>query len=226
MEQEIVMIVVVNDSNKEEHREDMDKLHQLRHQVFIEQLKWPHLKSVNGREYDRYDALDATHIFIKEGEDIAAAVRLNWADKPTLMGDVFSHLVQFESLPVGSSVVDLSRFVVSPKYGSRERMNRYGCDLICAVLEYGVLNGVSDYTAVVSTHFFSTLLQWGVEAYALGFPIGQGREECVAFRGPASEASIAQLYRYSQNYAARLPGYGARKVFPVFARGSAPHVTH
>jgi len=220
------MIVVVNESNKEEYREDLDKLHELRHQVFIEQLKWPHLKSVNGREYDRYDELDPTYIYIKEGDDIAAAVRLNWADRPTLLGDVFPHLVQFESLPVGSEVVDLSRFVVSPKYGSRERMNRYGCDLICAVLEYGVMNGVSDYTAVVSTHFFSTLLQWGVEAYALGFPIGQGREECVAFRGPASEGSIAQLYRYSQNYAPRLAGFAAQRAYPVAARGALPRITH
>ncbi|RAV63288.1 hypothetical protein DBT42_08980 [Aerococcus urinae] len=176
----------------------------LRREVFIDQLKWPDLKSVNGREYDQYDVPGAVYIAVKEGDDIAASVRLNWADKPTLLAEVFPHLVQFEQVPGGVETVDLSRFMVSPKYGSRDRMNRYGSDLICAILEYGASEGIANYTAVISTHFLSTILQWGVEAHAMGFPAGEGRDAHIAVRVPATEASISHIYHFTRNYTPRL----------------------
>ena len=198
------MLILIDDSNKHDHADDLDKIHVLRHEIFVEQLKWPDLKSTNGREYDQYDVPGAVHIAVKEGEDIAAAVRLNWADGPTLLRDVFSHLVQFENVPFGSASVDLTRFMISPKYGDRDRMNRYGADLICGILEYGVSEGIDNYTAVISTHFLSTVLQWGVEAHAMGFPAGAGREEHVAVRVPATEASISHVYHFTRNYEPRL----------------------
>ncbi|MDR3499900.1 MAG: acyl-homoserine-lactone synthase [Parvibaculum sp.] len=197
-------IILIDDNNRHEHGDELDKMHALRHEVFVEQLKWPALKSVNGREYDQYDVPGAVYIVVKEGEDIAASVRLNWADKPTLLADVFPHLLQFETAPTGADTVDLSRFMVSPKYGSRDRMNRYGSDLICGILEYGASEGIANYTAVISTHFLSTILQWGVEAHAMGLPAGEGREEHVAVRVPATETSISHLYHFTRNYTPRL----------------------
>lgn len=198
------MLILVNDNNKHEHASDLDKIHILRNQVFIEQLKWPALKSTNGREYDQYDVPGAVHIAVKEGDDIAASVRLTWADRPTLLRDIFPHLVQFESVPADAGSVDLSRFVVSPKYGDRDRMNRYGSDLICGVLEYGAAEGIENFTAVISPHFLSTILQWGVEAHAMGFPAGTGRDEHIAVRVPATEASISRLYHFTRNCEPRL----------------------
>jgi N-acyl-L-homoserine lactone synthetase len=198
------MILLIDDGNKTAFRDDLDKIHELRHQVFVEELKWPALRSENGREYDQYDVPGAVYMAVKEGDEIAAAVRLNRADKPTLLADVFPHLVQFEPMPAGAGTVDLSRFVVSPKFGDRDRMNRHGCELICGILEYGASEGIENYTAVIGTHFLSTVLQWGVEAYAMGFPVGKGREAHLAVRVPASEASISHLYHLTRNYEPRL----------------------
>jgi len=198
------MLILIDDNNKHDHADDLDKIHQLRHKIFVEQLKWPDLKSTNGREFDQYDVPGAVYIAVKEGDDIAAAVRLNWADSPTLLRDVFSHLVQFENVPLDSASVDLTRFMISPKYGDRDRLNRYGADLICGILEYGVSEGIDHYTAVISTHFLSTILQWGVEAHAMGFPTGADREEHVAVRVPATEASISHVYHFTQNDQPRL----------------------
>lgn len=203
------MLILITDDNKFEYQRDLDKIHALRHEVFVEQLKWPALTSVNGREYDQYDVPGAVYIAVREGDDIAAAVRLNWADKPNLLAEVFPHLVEFESVPADAKTVDLSRFVVSPKYGSRDRMNRHGSDLIAGILEYGVSEGIANYTAVISTHFLSTILRWGVEAHAMGFPVGDGREEHVAVRVPVTERSILNLYRFTKTFEPRLrtPGF-------------------
>jgi acyl-homoserine lactone synthase len=198
------MLILIDDSNRADYRDDLDKIHVLRHQVFVEQLKWPALTSTNGREYDQYDVPGAVYIAVKEGDDIAAMVRLNWADKPTLLQEIFPHLVQFENVPTGAKSVDLSRFVVSPKYGDRDRMNRYGSDLICGILEYGAAEGIESYTAVISPHFLSTILQWGVEAYAMGFPAGSARDEHLAVRVPATERSISNLYYATKNSEPRL----------------------
>lgn len=198
------MLILIDDGNKDAHRDDLDKIHVLRHEVFVEQLKWPALTSTNGREYDQYDVPGAVYIAVKEGDEIAAAVRLNWADKPTLLTDAFPQLIEFENLPKGADTVDLSRFVVSPKFGDRDRMNRHGCELICGILEYGASEGIANYTAVISTHFLSTVLQWGVEAHAMGFPAGAGRDEHVAVRVPATERSISNLYQLTGDYEPRL----------------------
>lgn len=198
------MIILINDSNKSEFREDLDKIHVLRNEVFIEDLKWSGLRSENGREYDQYDVPSAVYIAAKEGDEIAAAVRLNWFDKPTLLSEIFPNLVQFEQMPQGSKFADLSRFVVSPKFGGRDRMGAHGGELLCAMLEYGASEGISDYTAVISTHLFSSVLQLGVEAHAMGFPVGKGREEHLAVRVPATEASISSIYHATRNYEPRL----------------------
>jgi acyl-homoserine lactone synthase len=198
------MIILIDDSNKSEFREELDKIHVLRHEVFVEELKWSGLRSENGREYDQYDGPGAVYIAAKEGDEIAAAVRLNWFDKPTLLSEVFPGLVQFEKMPGGSKFVDLSRFVVSPKFGDRDRMTKHGCELICGILEYGVSEGITNYTAVISTHFLSTVLQWGVEAHAMGFPVGKGRDEHLAVRVPATATSISHLYHMTRNYEPRL----------------------
>lgn len=198
------MIILINEDNRSEHSEDLDKIHILRHQVFVNELKWSGLRSENGREYDQYDVPGAVYIAVKEGDEIAAAVRLNWYDKPTLMSEVFPRLVQFEHMPEGKKHVDLTRFVVSPQFSDKGRMSKHGCELICGILEYGASEHISSYTAVISTHFLSTVLQWGVEAHAMGFPTGIGREEHLAVRVPVVEASISRIYHMTNDYKPRL----------------------
>lgn len=197
------MFLLIDDNNKQRLHEDLDRIHLLRNEVFVEQLKWPHLRSTNGREYDDYDVPGAVYIALKEGDEIAAAVRLNWFDQPTLLSEVFPKLVEFEKIPADASCVDLSRFVVSPKFGSRDRMNRHGCELITAILEYGLAEQIQNYTAVISTHFFATVLHWGVEAHAMGFPVGDGRDAHLAVRVPVTAKSVSNLYRYSGNHEPR-----------------------
>lgn len=198
------MLILIDDSNRHEFQNDLDKIHVLRHEVFVEELRWPALRSENGREYDQYDVPGAVYIAVKEGDEIAAAVRLNWFHKPTLLAEVFPQLVQFELMPSEANTVDLSRFVVSPKFGDRDRMSKHGCELICGILEYGLSEGISNYTAVIGTHFLSTVLQWGIEAHAMGFPTGRGRDEHLAVRVPATATSIVHLYRMTQNFEPRL----------------------
>lgn len=196
--------LLITAENRAEHPDILDKMHRLRHQVFVEELKWLDLKSIGGREYDAYDVPEAHYIVVLEQEEVVASVRMNRFDKPTLLADVFPHLVQFDSIPSDDRAVDLSRFVVSPKIGEESRMARYGAEIIAAILEYGAAERLRDFTAVISTHFLTTVLSWGVEATALGFPAGNGRESHVAVRVPVSEAQVSKVYHFTRGYRPRL----------------------
>ena len=59
------MLILIDPSNYEFHRQDLDDMYRLRHKVFYEELKWD-VKSVNGMEKDEYDEKHAHYIIYKE----------------------------------------------------------------------------------------------------------------------------------------------------------------
>lgn len=197
------MIILINDDNKNLHQQELDQIHVLRHRVFVEQLKWEGVTSRDGREYDQFDGSGTSYLAVMDGASVAATIRLNWSDKPTLMSEVFMHLVQFEKLPVGPTTVDLSRLAISPDYANTNRMNLYGSDMLCALLEYGLTEHLTEYTAISSTQLLSSLLQWGIRVYPLGFPAGEGVGEHVAIRLPITEEALLRLYQFTGNYKPR-----------------------
>ncbi len=131
--------LLITGENRARHADALDKMHRLRHEVFVEQLKWPDLTSRDGREYDHYDTPDASYIVVMEKDEVVASVRMNRFDGPTLLTEVFPHLVQFGDMPTSGDTVDLSRFVVSPKVGDESRMARHGARTSTARAEPRVL---------------------------------------------------------------------------------------
>lgn len=198
------MFLLITDENKAEHADVLDRMHRLRHEVFVEQLRWKDLTSRDGREYDGYDVPGARYIVMVEDDEVVASVRLHTMDGPTLLSEVFPHLVEFEPVPEGARTVDLSRFMVSPYVNDTTRMGGHGAEIIAAILEYGVAERLDAFTAVISPHFLATVLQWGVEAYAMGFPVGEGRDAHLAVRVPVSERQVSQVYHFTRNYHPRL----------------------
>lgn len=198
------MFLLITDENKAEHAAVLDRMHELRHDIFVKELKWKGLTSQDGREYDAYDAPGARYIVMLEDGDVVASVRLHTMDGPTLFSDIFPHLAEFEPVPQDGKTVDLSRFMVSPYLSDKTRMGGHGAAIIAAILEYGAAERLEAFTAVISPHFLATVLQWGVETYAMGFPVGEGRDAHLAVRVPVSERQISQVYHFTRNYRPRL----------------------
>lgn len=219
------MFQLITRENRAEHADILDRMHKLRHEVFVEQLKWPDLTSRDGREYDQYDVPEAHYIVMVEDGEVVASVRFNRFDGPTLLEEIFPHLVEFEPLPEGGKVVDLSRFVVSPYVADKTRLGGHGAEIICAILEYGAAEELDALTAVISTHFLSTVLSWGLEAYAMGFPVGEGPGAYLAVRVPVSERQVAKVYQFTRNYRPRMsePQFirWHRETFASIAAGAA-----
>src|SRR5690606_14047625 len=129
------MIFLINAANAALYADEIEQIQSLRFEVLVKDLKWEGLTSAGGLESDRFDGPNAVYIGIRESDEVVAAIRLNKADRPTLTSEIFPHLVQFQALPVGERVFDVTRLVVSPGRGKTFRKNRYSFDLLCSAME-------------------------------------------------------------------------------------------
>lgn len=198
------MTFLINAANAALYADEIEQIQALRFEVLVKDLKWEGLTSAGGLESDRFDGPNAIYIGIREGDEVVAAIRLNKADRPTLTSEIFPHLVQFQALPAGERVFDVTRLVVSPGRGKTFRKNRYSFDLLCAAMEFGLAGELDCFTAVMPTRFFELLQHTGSGIYPLGFPVGIGSDEHLAVFIPVVPRTLDCLYRFTGNNEPRL----------------------
>ena len=144
-------------------------MHVDRKRVFIDSLKWdiPH---DGGREIDQYDTAQADYLILADrltGEH-RASVRLLPTTGPHILGDVFAYLCD-GAVPRGLHIMEITRFVVSPDVRLREKQATRNI-LGRAMIEFGLSQGVQQYTAVCEMGFLSQLLASGWHIEPLGMP--------------------------------------------------------
>jgi acyl-homoserine lactone synthase len=204
------MIFLITPSNRDLYKAELDEMFRLRHEVLVETLQWQGLTSDSGRERDEFDNDEARYLGMQDGAgEIVGCMRLNRADVATLTSTVFSHLVQFADLPSGDTVFDVSRYLTSRQWQPSLSGNVQNLDILCAVYELGLQEGISNFTAVISTNLLSSLLQIGVEVNALGFPSKINGDDCIAIASPASHKNLTALYRATHNSQPRLSSWSA-----------------
>jgi N-acyl-L-homoserine lactone synthetase len=144
-------------------------MHRDRKRVFVDTLKWdiPH----DGvHEVDQYDTEDADYLILRDCKSGGhlGSVRLLPTTGPHMLADVFPFLCE-GSIPRGPHVREITRLVISPDVPVRERLmvrNMLGR----AMIEFGLQNGVTRYTAVCDFSFLSQLLASGWQIKPLGLP--------------------------------------------------------
>ena len=86
------MLILIDPSNYEFHRQDLDDMYRLRHKVFYEKLKWD-VKSVNGMERDEYDEKHAHYIIYKDEQGVVrGCIRLIEMTNPCMFDGPFKFL--------------------------------------------------------------------------------------------------------------------------------------
>jgi N-acyl-L-homoserine lactone synthetase len=144
-------------------------MHADRKRVFVDMLKWdvPHDGIF---EQDQYDTDAASYLILRDqtsGEH-RGSVRLLPSEGPHILRDVFPFLCDGE-VPVGPRIMEITRLVVSPRVRRGERMmtrNKLGR----AMVEFGQMHGVEQYTAVCEMGFLTQLLASGWRIDPLGMP--------------------------------------------------------
>ena len=131
----------------------LSKMHQLRHRVFREKLRW-NVSGHNGEEIDEYDQLNPHYMIALEDGEATACWRLLPTQGPYMLRNTFGELLRGEPLPEAEDVWELSRFaVLSParKYNGQIHLSMVAFEMFDKLIRFADERGISRYVTVVST---------------------------------------------------------------------------
>lgn len=160
------MIHIVRPSNRHLYEHELEQLYRLRHDIFVGERDWKDLARPDGREIDDYDNEDTVYCIALDGERIVGGHRLYPTTKPTMMGEIFPHLAEVRGIPEDATIWEWSRyFVVKDK-----RDGTLNYELLAAVQELCLDEGISEISAVMETWWLPRFQQAGFLVRPLGLP--------------------------------------------------------
>jgi acyl-homoserine lactone synthase len=192
------MVLLVTQKNRAEHAAILENMHRERKCVFVDQLKWD-VPCEGDIERDQFDDAAAEYLIIADASTGAhlGSMRLLRTDKPHILGSLYPHLCE-RIVPASPDIREITRLCLSRKLKSADRRMVFH-RLVTALVEYGMLSGISAYTAVTSMHWLTQTLSLGWRCVPLGLPQTVGGE-MVAAMMIHIEPNTIQLLRDAGSY--------------------------
>jgi N-acyl-L-homoserine lactone synthetase len=164
------MIIVVSHEDQRYFQPQMKEMFQDRKRLFVDLMKWEVPVVDEIYEKDDFDTPDAIYLIALDPHSFAhlGSLRLIPTTRPHLLGRVFPHLCD-GAPPVGEAIWEVTRLCTARglKTGQRRDVRH---QLMTAMVEFGLLYGVSSYLCVVYAGLLSQLLAMGWEVTPLGLP--------------------------------------------------------
>lgn len=165
------MVCVVTSANRDRYRVELDTMFRDRKNIFVDFLKWPDLKVIDGvYEKDDYDT-DSTIYLISadpKTREHTSSMRLRPTTGPYMLRDVFPDLCEGE-IPAGEDVWEVTRLCTSPKLKGEAGRNARR-HLSIAMVEFALLYELTRLTMITHPEYLSRLLAVGWECRPLGLP--------------------------------------------------------
>lgn len=162
-----------------------------RKQVFIDLLKWDLPVLAGEYEVDQFDDPDARYLILMDDDRHRASTRLLRTDRPHLLADLYPYLCS-GPLPAGASTREITRFCLDRYQTSADRRAARN-QLVSALAEVAIRDGISDYTGVAELAWFKQIRSFGWHCEALGAPISLGRDTLIALHIRIDDRTIAGL---------------------------------
>lgn len=163
------MLHLVTHRNRDAHVGLLSAMHRDRKRVFVDLMRWD-LPHHDGEEKDDFDDDRAEYLILegdRSGEHIAS-LRLLPTTDPHLLDTTFARLCE-EPVPRGADVREITRLCLPFRRRLPERIAARNI-LARGIVDFGLLTGVSSYTAVCNMGFLSELLSAGWRCRPLGLP--------------------------------------------------------
>lgn len=183
------MIEIVNSGNAKRHQDLLDRQFRLRHDIFVKERGWTEFDIDGTHERDQYDDDNATYLIATDDSGaVAGGFRLYPTVLPHMLSETFSQLVEGAMIQ-RSDVFELTRFGMRKS----ERRSRHYFELLTAIQEYGLMEGLSGFTMVINPLRIPVLQSFGFEIEPLGLaaPVN-------------GDPTIAVLFHVSEQYCARV----------------------
>jgi N-acyl-L-homoserine lactone synthetase len=166
------MIHAVTLANQHLYGRQLDQMFRMRHAYYIEGHGWSGLTSQDGRETDEFDDGDVVYLMsIDPFGDVAASVRLNPTEGPTLLKK-FAEWSD-EALPELESVWDISRWIAAPQHrrASNPRWpSNHQRELMIGILEFCLSRGLTHLTMLAEHRLAERIGAYGWPLRLLGAP--------------------------------------------------------
>ncbi|WP_413204428.1 acyl-homoserine-lactone synthase [Rhodospirillum sp. A1_3_36] len=198
------MFTITDRFNAISNAYDIHSFSELRHEIFINRLKWP-LACPAGRELDQFDDQDAVYLTTmnSRGQVVAGARLLNTA-KRSLLGEAFPMLVN-GVIPKDPRVIDVTRFAVDHRSERTEGCGNLCGMLLCALQEYGLREGLDKYVSVSDVRMEPILRRGGYRFKRLGDMVEMDGTGVVALDVEISEEVLASARRRAKVTEEMLP---------------------
>jgi N-acyl-L-homoserine lactone synthetase len=161
------MFAVTDKTNAIRHAYRLHSFSKLRHEIFIERLKWP-LNCPPGREIDQYDDEAAVYITATNpAGHVVAGARLLDTSRLSLLADTFPELVDGPA-PRDPAIWDVTRFAVDHRKERTEDCGNLCAALVCALQEHGLAQSLDHYVSVSDVRMEPILRRAGCRMERMG----------------------------------------------------------
>lgn len=183
------MIEVIHSGNASQFGDLLDKQFRLRHEVFVGERGWSSFDIDGTHEKDQYDDDDAVYLVAADDSGtVAGGFRLYPTMLPHMLSEHFPQLVD-GALIRRRDVFELTRFAMRKS----ERRSRHYFELLLAIQEYGLMEGLSGFTSVINPLRIPILQGFGLEVEPLGLPKMIENESTIAVLFHVSETCFARV---------------------------------
>lgn len=165
-----------------------------RKRVFVDILKWDVPVVEGAYEIDQFDTGDATYLILTDDHvKHRASARILRTDRPHILRDLFPYLCD-GPLPACQTYREITRFCIEPTLG-REDRRLVRNELVTALADYAITNGLAGYTAVANQAWFDQIATFGWRCSSLGSVCRVNGENLVALRIDINAETLADLKR-------------------------------
>lgn len=186
------MLLIVDSTNRAHEHRALRTMFEARKRVFIDLLKWDLPALADRFELDHFDDEHALYLIVTDGEaNHLASARLLPTTRPALLDSLFPGLVEGE-IPQGPSVLEITRFCLSPGIGARRRRAARDA-LLVGLVDFALANGIRTYTGVADLPWFRQVQRFGWVCRALGEPVLHRGTALAALRIDVDRDTPAQL---------------------------------
>lgn len=170
------MIEIIHRGNASQYRDLLDKQFLLRHEVFVKERGWSAFDIDGAHERDQYDDDNAIYLVAADADGtVAGGFRLYPTVLPHMLGMQFPQLVE-GAIIQRSDVLELTRFAMRKS----QRRSRHYFELLVAIQEYGMTEGLAGFTSVINPLRIPILQGFGFEIEPLGLPLMIDGEATIA----------------------------------------------
>jgi len=163
------MVQLLDATLKEAGDTALNLMFAARKSVFVDLLRW-NVPVRDGRhEIDQFDDDHARYLILltDDGRHLAST-RLLPTTRPHILDTLFPNLCE-HPLPRGPHILEITRFCLDRSLRAVER-RRVRDQLVTAIVEHAVENGITTYTGVAEMGWFQQILSFGWDCRPLGLP--------------------------------------------------------